>query len=136
MKVRETKAGALAAFTSFFLGLLAFFSVLDAQTTQRQLWYGVICAVFMFWRFRVGQTGVFDTDDGLVVKRMRRSLVSIPSSAEPTVDFEKRLIGHRLVIQTNEGDRVDTDFLFTKPALESRLQLPDNLTAGASVTPA
>ncbi len=135
MKVRETKAGALAAFTSFFLALLAFFSLLDAQTGQEQFFYGVICAVFMFWRFRVGQTGVFDTPDGLLVKRMRRSSVSIPSSAEPTLDFDKRLIGHRLMIETNDGNRVATDFLFTKPELESRLELPDNLSASVASNP-
>jgi len=129
MKVRNTRAGALTAFTSFFLALLAFFSVLDAQTVERQLWYGIVCAVFMFWRLRLGQTGVFDTPHGLVVKRMRRSSVSISSSADPTVAFEKRFAGHRLVIQTNDGDRVATDFLFAKPALEPRLELPDNLAA-------
>lgn len=132
MKVRDTKAGTLTAFTSLFLGLLAFFSLLDAQTAPQQLWYGLICAVFLFWRIRVGQTGVFDTEDGLVVKRMRRTSVSIPATAEPTIGFEKRLIGHRAVILTNDDDRVTTDFLFTKPALERRLVLPDNLAAGVA----
>lgn len=134
MKVRDTKAGTLTAFTSLFLGLLAFFSLLDAQTAPQQLWYGLICAVFLFWRVRVGQTGVFDTEDGLLVKRMRRSSVEIPSSAEPTMSFQKRLLGHRLVILTNDEDSVATDFLFTKPALERRLELPNNLAAGESVS--
>lgn len=134
MKVRDTRAGTLAAFTSLFLGLLAFFSLLDAQAAAQQLWYGVICATFLFWRVRVGQTGVFDTEDGLLVKRMRRSPVSIPTSAEPAMTFEKRLLGHRLVILTNDEGRVATDFLFSKPALERRLELPDNLAAGVSIS--
>ena len=130
MKVRETKVGALTAFSSMFLGLLALFSVIDAQTFDEQLGYGAIGAVFWFWRFRVGQTGVFDTDDGVVVRRLRRKTVLIPAGSVPTIEFDKWFAGHRLFIRTNDGDRVSTDFLFAKPMLEPRLELPSNLAAG------
>jgi hypothetical protein len=127
MKVRNTKAGALTAFTSMFLALLALFSFMDAQTFDEQLGYAAIGAVFLFWRFRVGQTGVFDTPDGLVVRRLRRKTVEIPTASMPTVEFDKWFVVHRMFIRTNDGARVSTDFLFTKPVLESRLELPDNL---------
>lgn len=129
MKVRETRAGALTAFTSMFLGILALFGVIDAQTFDQQLGYGSIGVVFFFWRFRVGQTGVFDTDDGVVVRRLRRKTVVVPTDSGPTIEFDKWLAGHRLFIRTNDGDRVSTDFLFAKPMLEPRLELPSNLAA-------
>lgn len=127
MKVRDTRSGTLTAFTSTFLALLAFFGVLDAATLDEQIGYAAIGSVFLFWRFRVGQTGVFDTADGLVVRRLRRKTVAIPASADPTIEFGKSLIVHRLFIKTNDGKRVSTDFLFAKPILEPRLDVPANL---------
>lgn len=131
MKVRDTRAGTLTAFTSMFLAILAFISALDGQTFDEQLGFGAIGAVFLFWRFRVGQTGVFDTGDGLVVRRLRRKTVVIPSSAVPTIEFGKWLVFHRLFIETNDGRQISTDFLFLKPELEARMELPANLAPGA-----
>lgn len=117
-----------------FLAILAFISAADGQTFDEQLGLGVIGAVFLFWRFRVSQTGVFDTDDGLVIRRLRRKTVVIPSRAEPTIEFGKWLFFHRLFIQNNDGPRVSTDFLFLKPELEERMDLPNNLATNAALT--
>lgn len=128
MNVRSTRAGTLTAFTSMFLGILAVFSFMGAASAAQQLLFAAVAAAFFFWRFRLGLTGVFDTEDGIVIRRMRRVPVMVPASAGPTVDFEKRLIAHRMIVRDNEGQRFPTDFLFAKPELEPRLELPENLT--------
>lgn len=127
MRWLSSRGGKLGFFGAF-LSLMA--SISWARESDDTVWRIAAIAVtaaVVLHIVRWSVIGVFDTDEGIVIKRSWRRRLAIPATAHPVADFRKHRAGHQLIIRADGYPPTPTDFVFARPAIEPQMKVPSNL---------
>ncbi len=134
MTVKSSRAGTIGLVTLMFLFVSSFSAALDAEALAARTSLFAVAAISELVQFRLDAAGIFETSEGLVIKRLWHPLLTVPATAEPTAHFERRRIGHRLIVEADGHELITTSFVLAKPDLERRMSFPSSLALRRTAT--
>ncbi len=134
MAMKSSRAGMIGSLISIFLLVSLFSAALDAEAlvARSSLFAAAAIAALVF--FRLGSAGIFETSEGIMIKRLWHPMLTIATTAEPTAHFERRRIGHRLIVEADGHELITTSFVLAKPDLERRMSFPSSLALRRTAT--